>query len=157
MATADNVGRSQGVGLRATSACAQCSQSMSHLQQGAVIANDGRLPNDYPGAMVQQDAVADAGSRVDVDGKHLTDAALQHEGHHMLAPEPQAVPYAVRLDGVEALVVQQRLAVRPARWVLRATAAASDTAGACSCWGGKDDRHTAIRRGYCRVPPLAVR
>ena len=55
---------------------------------------------------------------MDVHGKHLTEAALQHEGQHLLPSVPQAAGDPVRLCGVEALVVQQRMAVRAARRVL---------------------------------------
>ena len=42
-----------------------------HLQQRAIVPDHGRLPDDHPGAMVQQDALADARSRMDVHSKHL--------------------------------------------------------------------------------------
>jgi hypothetical protein len=103
----------------------------SYLQQGAVVADDRRLADDHPRAVVQQHAVADAGSWVDVHRKHLADAALKHQRHHVLAPVPQAVGDAVRLDGMEAFVVQQRLAVRAARRVLRR--ASRITGGARRC------------------------
>ncbi len=49
----------------------------------------------------------------------LAHAALQRQRHDLAPALPQLVRNAVHLDGVEALEVQQRLAVGAARGVLR--------------------------------------
>ena len=83
------------------------------VEDGDVVAHDGRLPDDDARGVVEQDAPADGGGRVDVDGEDLGDAGLERERQRAAALRPQHVRDAVRLHGEEALVVEE--AVREAR------------------------------------------
>jgi hypothetical protein len=77
------------------------------MQYGHVVAHDGRLADDHPRGVVEQDAAADARAGVDVDAEHLGGAALEEErgGGAALGPEP--VRGAVGLQGQEPLVVEE--------------------------------------------------
>ena len=59
--------------------------------------------------MVEEDAAADPGGRMDVGLEHLGGAALQVEREVLPAVLPQPMRQPVRLDGMEALEVQHRL------------------------------------------------
>ena len=49
------------------------------VQHGNVVLNDGRLADHDSRAMIDENAVADAGCRMNVDGKDLRDAVLQEQ------------------------------------------------------------------------------
>ena len=78
------------------------------MEHREVVLDHGGLADDDGRGMVEQDALADAGTGVDVDGEHLGDAALQVQRQRLPAAQPVVVRHPVRLQGVEPLEVQQR-------------------------------------------------
>lgn len=68
---------------------------------------------------------------------------LQRQRHDLLLPAPQAVSNALRLDGMVAFEVQQRLTVAAAGGVLQTNKRSKDSSikfGKCSmCQGAKDE------------------
>ena len=84
------------------------------LQQGAVVADRGRLADHDAGAMVEHDADADPGRRIDVDGEDARALALQVEREVAPALLQQLVGEAVRDERVEAFEVEQRLDIAAA-------------------------------------------
>ena len=60
------------------------------LQHGDVVADHRCLADDDAGAVVDEDALADARGRIDVDLEHLGHAALQVEGQRLAALVPHA-------------------------------------------------------------------
>ena len=59
--------------------------------------------------MVEEDALADRGGGVDVDGEHLGDAGLEREREGAAVLRPEHVRDALGLDGEEALEVEEAL------------------------------------------------
>ena len=82
------------------------------MQQRDVVAEHGGFAHHHAGAVVNHNAVAEAGGGVDVDTKHFGGAVLQEIGQCAAALLPQPVVDAVRLDGVKAFVIQQRQRIR---------------------------------------------
>jgi len=81
------------------------------VEHGDVVIDDGGLADHDAGGVVQHDAPADAGGRVDVHPEDLGDAGLQVEGQRPVVGDPQVVGDAAGLEGVEALEVEERLGV----------------------------------------------
>ena len=81
------------------------------LQQRAVVADRRRLADDDAGAVVEHDADADPGGRIDVHGEDARALALQVEREVAPALLQQLVGEAMRDERVEALEVEQRLDV----------------------------------------------
>src|SRR5262245_15078617 len=81
------------------------------LQQRAVVANAGGFPDHDAGAMIEHNADANVGGRVDVDGKNTRALALKVEGEVAPSPLEQLVGKSMRDEGVETLEVEQRLDV----------------------------------------------
>ena len=121
------------------------------LHDGHILPDDSSLSDDDPRAMVQQDALADAGCWVDVDGAHLAHAGLKRAGHDLLVAEPQRVRNAMRLQRVIALVEQQGRAVHAACRVLsaarrRISSGCSCMCGLCSLQDEKEEDHALDAR-----------
>ena len=77
------------------------------MQDGDVVPDDGGFPYHETGGVVQQDAAADGGRRMDVHREYFTGQALELKGHDRPVMLPQPVGDAVRGDGVEPLVKKQ--------------------------------------------------
>src|SRR6185437_14056183 len=80
------------------------------MQDRDVIVDLRGLADDEAGRVVEEDAAADARRRVDVALEDGRGAALEMKREILAALAEQPVRQAVRLDGVEALVIQKRLA-----------------------------------------------
>lgn len=65
------------------------------VEDGDVVFDDGGFADDESGAMVEEDAAADAGGWVDVDGEGFGGEALEEVGHEMAAFLPEGVGDAV--------------------------------------------------------------
>ena len=85
--------------------------SVTSCRMRNVVFHDGRLADDDARAMIDDDARADAGGRVDVDAERLGDATLQVGGQAVSLAVPQPVGDAIGLQRVEAFVVEERLGV----------------------------------------------
>ena len=79
------------------------------LEDRDVVLDDRRATDDEAGGVIEEDAAADRRGRVDVGLEDLRRPALQVEREIVPALPPQPVGQAVRLDGVEALEVEDRL------------------------------------------------
>src|ERR1035441_8445849 len=78
------------------------------MQQRDIVIDLGGLTDHQTGGMVQKDAPAQTGCRVDIGLKHLRGAALQVKRQVPLAVVPQPMRQAMRLDGMEALEIEER-------------------------------------------------
>ena len=87
------------------------------LQERAVVADRSRLADDDAGAVVEHDADADAGGRIDIHPKDARALALQVEREVAAALLQQLVRETIRDEGMEALEVEQRLDVAAAGWI----------------------------------------
>lgn len=65
------------------------------VEDGDVVFDDGGFSDDESGAVVEEDAAADAGGGVDVDGEGFGGEALEEVGHEMAAFLPEGVGDAV--------------------------------------------------------------
>ena len=79
------------------------------VQHRHVVADRRGLADDEAGGMVEEDAAADLGRRMDVALEHRRRAALKVIGEVLAALVPEPVRQPMRLNGVEALVVEHRL------------------------------------------------
>ena len=79
------------------------------VQHRDVVADHRGLADHEAGGVIEEDAAADLGGRMDVALEHRRRAALQVIGEVLAALVPQPVRQPVGLDGVEALVVEHRL------------------------------------------------
>ena len=86
-----------------------CATQCDGVEDGDVVADDGGLADDDAGGVVEEDALADDGRGVDVDGEDVGDAGLEGEGKGASLLRPEDVRHAVRLDGEEALEVEEAL------------------------------------------------
>ncbi|PNT72731.1 hypothetical protein BRADI_2g48426v3 [Brachypodium distachyon] len=77
------------------------------VEDGDVVAHDGGLADDDAGGVVEEDALADGGGRVDVDGEHLGDPGLERERESAAVLRPEHVRDAVGLDGEEEVVEER--------------------------------------------------
>ena len=79
------------------------------VQHRHVVADRRGLADHEAGGVIEEDAAADLGRRMDVALEHRRRAALQVIGEILAALVPEPVRQPMRLDGVEALVVEHRL------------------------------------------------
>ena len=79
------------------------------LQDGDVVLDQSRLADDDAGGMIDEDALAHAHRRVDVDLEHLRGPALQIKREVMAPGLTQPMGETVRLEGVKALEIEHRL------------------------------------------------
>jgi hypothetical protein len=79
------------------------------LQDRHVVLDHRRLADDNAGSMIDEDALAHAHRRVDVDLEHLRCPALQVEGEILASRTPQPMGETVRLERVKALEVEHGL------------------------------------------------
>ena len=79
------------------------------LQHGNVVLDDDGRADDDSRRMVEENALADHSGGVDVDLKDFGRAALQVEREIAPSGLPQGMGEAVRLEGMKALEVKQRL------------------------------------------------
>src|SRR5690606_21130425 len=86
-----------------------CTPEGDALQDGNVVADHRGLADDEAGGVVEHDAAADAGGRIDVDLEHLAGTALQVERKVAAAVQPQGIGEAVRLDRLVALEIEERV------------------------------------------------
>jgi hypothetical protein len=77
------------------------------VEDGDVVADDGRLTDDDAGGVVEEDSLPDDGGGVDVNGEDVGDAGLEREREGPSLLRPEHVRDAVGLDGEEALVVEE--------------------------------------------------
>ncbi|MGY4311762.1 hypothetical protein ACVWW1_001065 [Bradyrhizobium sp. JR3.5] len=77
------------------------------MQDRDIVVDDGRLAADEAGGMVEEDAAADPGRRIDVGLEHCRRAALQVEGKILAALLIEPVRETMGLQRVEALEVEQ--------------------------------------------------
>jgi hypothetical protein len=61
------------------------------VQHREVVLDDRGLADDDRGGVVEHDAPPDASARVDVDGEHLGDAALQEQRQRVPFGDPEMV------------------------------------------------------------------
>ena len=78
------------------------------VEEGDVVGDDAGLAGDEAGGVVEQDADAEAGRGMDIDGEVLGDERLQVRGKLLPAGLPERVRQTMRRDGVEALVPEIR-------------------------------------------------
>ena len=78
------------------------------MQDRHVILDDRRLADDQTGGMVDEDALADAGGRIDVGLEDGGGPALQVERKILAAFIVEPVGQPVRLDRMEPLEVEHR-------------------------------------------------
>jgi len=79
------------------------------LVEGAVIADLGRLADDHAGPVVDEEAIADAGSGMDLDAGDGAAQVGDDPRREVEAPVPEGVGQAVSLAGVEAWIGQDDL------------------------------------------------
>ena len=79
------------------------------MQDRDVVVDHRGLADHEAGGVVEEDAAADRGRRMDVALEHRRRAALQIEREVLAALAPQPMRQPMGLDGVEALVVEHRL------------------------------------------------
>ncbi len=77
------------------------------LKDGAIVADDRGLADDEAGGVIEHHALADPRGGIDVDLEDLARAALEVEREILAAGVPQRMCEAVRLDGLEALEVEE--------------------------------------------------
>lgn len=76
------------------------------MEEGDIVFDDGGFTDDDAGGVVEEDAGADAGGGVDIDGEDLGIDALEVEGDLAAPMVPEFVGDAVGGEGEEALVVE---------------------------------------------------
>ena len=79
------------------------------VQDRDVVLDHRGLADHEAGGVVEEDAAADPRGRMDVALEHRRRAALQIEREILAALAPEPVRQPMRLDGVEALVIEHRL------------------------------------------------
>ncbi len=79
------------------------------LQDRDIVADDGRRPNNQPGRMVEEEAAADGSGRRDICLENAGRAALQIKREILAALQPKPMRQTMRLDGMEALEIKDRL------------------------------------------------
>lgn len=77
------------------------------MQDRDVVVDDGGLAADETGGMIEEDAAADPGRRIDVGLEHRRGAALQIEGKILAALLVQPVRETMGLQRMKALEVEQ--------------------------------------------------
>ena len=78
------------------------------MQERDVVGDDAGLAGDEASGVVEQDADAETGGGMDVDGEVLRDERLQVRGELLAAGLPERVRQTMRRDGVEALIPKIR-------------------------------------------------
>mmetsp|Transcript_21570 Transcript_21570/g.49031 ORF Transcript_21570/g.49031 Transcript_21570/m.49031 type:complete len:361 (+) Transcript_21570:327-1409(+) len=77
------------------------------VEDGAGVADDGGLPHDDAGAVVQHEAAAQVGAGVDVDLEGLGGAALEVVREDLASVVPEVVGHPIGLEGVESLEIEK--------------------------------------------------
>lgn len=76
------------------------------MEEGDIVFDDGGFADDDAGGVVEENAGADAGGGVDIDGEDLGINALEVEGDLAASVVPEFMGDAVGGEGKEALVVE---------------------------------------------------
>src|SRR6516162_3188880 len=79
------------------------------MENGDVVLDDRGLAADKAGSVVEEDAAADPGGRIDVGLEHRGGAALQVVGEILAALQVEPVRKAMRLQRMKALEVEKRI------------------------------------------------
>jgi hypothetical protein len=77
------------------------------MQDRDIIIDDGGLAADKPGGMVEKDAAADPGGRIDVGLEYRRRTALQVIGEILAALQIEPMRETMRLQRMKALEVEQ--------------------------------------------------
>lgn len=77
------------------------------VENGDVVANNSGLADDDAGRVVEEKALTEAGSGVDVDREDIGDAGVESEGKRAARLGPKRVRNTVSLESEKALVIEE--------------------------------------------------